>query len=78
MIQDYRGNTYANAVNVSAPYYNYYQYLSFHTTAPFTAEKYDAYIENLCDEAEVDWGIYDEYENKTTSTQIYNFDGILN
>lgn len=41
-------------------------------------EKYDAYIENLCDEAEVDWGIYDEYENKTTSTQIYNFDGILN
>ncbi len=41
-------------------------------------EKYEAYIKKLCDEAEVDWGIYDEYENKTTSTQIYNFDGILN
>jgi len=44
MIQDYRGNTYANAVNASTPYYNYYQYLSFHTTAPFTAEQYNAYI----------------------------------
>ena len=44
MIQDYRGNTYQNAVNVDTPYYNYYQYLSFHTTAPFTAEQYDGYI----------------------------------
>lgn len=44
MIQDYRGNTYANAVNARTPYYNYYQYLSFHTTAPFTAEQYNAYI----------------------------------
>ena len=44
MIQDYRGNTYANAVNASTPYYNYYQYLSFHTTASVTAEQYDAYI----------------------------------
>ena len=44
MIQDYRGNTYANAVNASTPYYNYNQYLSFHTTASVTAEQYDAYI----------------------------------
>lgn len=44
MIQDYRGNTYTNAVNASTPYYNYYQYLSFHTTASVTAEQYDAYI----------------------------------
>ena len=44
MIQDYRGNTYANAVNASTPYYNYYQYLSFHTTASVTADQYDAYI----------------------------------
>lgn len=40
-------------------------------------ENYDAYIENLCSEAEIDWGIFDEQENKTTSTQIYNFEGIL-
>lgn len=44
MIQDYRNNTYTYAVNKSTPYYNYYQYLSFHATAPFTAEQYDAYI----------------------------------
>ncbi len=44
MIQDYRSNTYANAVNVQTPYYNYYQYLSFHTTAPFAAGQYDSYI----------------------------------
>ena len=44
MIQDYRGDTYANAVNASTPYYNYYQYLSFHATAPFTAEQYNSYI----------------------------------
>lgn len=44
MIQDYRANTYANAVNASTPYYNYYQYLSFHTTASVTAGQYDAYI----------------------------------
>ena len=44
MISDYRNNTYANAVNVNAPYYNYYQYLSMHSTANCTAEQYDAYV----------------------------------
>lgn len=44
MISDYQNNTYSNAVNVSTPYYNYYQYLSFHTTAPFTAEQYNGHV----------------------------------
>jgi len=44
MISDYRNNTYANAVNVNAPYYNYYQYLSMHSTANCTAEQYDVYV----------------------------------
>lgn len=44
MIADYRNNTYNNAVNKATPYYNYYQYISLHTTAPFTAEQYDSYI----------------------------------
>ncbi len=44
MISDYRNNTYANAVNVNAPYYNYYQYLSMHSTAICTAEQFDAYV----------------------------------
>lgn len=44
MISDYRNNTYSNAVNAGAPYYNYYQYLSMHTTAIPTAEQYDAHV----------------------------------
>lgn len=44
MISDYRNGTYQNAVNANTPYYNYYQYLSFHTTASFTAEKYNAHV----------------------------------
>jgi len=44
MISDYRNNTYGNAVNVNAPYYNYYQYLSMHSTANCTAEQYNAHV----------------------------------
>lgn len=44
MISDYQNSVYINAVNASAPYYNYYQYLSMHTKAPFTPEQYNAYI----------------------------------
>lgn len=44
MISDYRNNTYANAVNVNAPYYNYYQYLSMHSIANCTAEQYNAHV----------------------------------
>lgn len=44
MVEDYRNNTYSNAINVNNPYYNYYQYLSLHTTAPFTAEQYNAHV----------------------------------
>lgn len=44
MISDYQSNTYNNAVNASTPYYNYYQYLSMHTKAPFTPEEYNAHV----------------------------------
>lgn len=44
MISDYQNGTYGKAVNVNNPYYNYYQYLSFHTTAPFTGSQYDSYV----------------------------------
>lgn len=44
MILDCQNNTYNNAVNRDTPHYNYYQYLSFHTTAPFTAEQYNSYV----------------------------------
>jgi len=44
MISDYQNSTYGNSVNASTPYYNYYQYLSMHTKAPFTPEQYNSYI----------------------------------
>lgn len=44
MISDYQNNVYTQAVNASTPYYNYYQYLSMHTKAPFTPEQYNDYI----------------------------------
>ena len=44
MISDYQNNVYTQAVNASTPYYNYYQYLSMHTKAPFTPEQYNEYI----------------------------------
>ncbi len=47
MIDDYRNGTYAKSVNPSSPYYNYYQYLSMRTTALFTADQYDAYLERM-------------------------------
>jgi len=44
MILDYQSGIYSHAVNASTPYYNYYQYLSMHTKAPFTPEQYNSYI----------------------------------
>lgn len=44
MISDYQNDTYNNSVNCNTPYYNYYQYLSFHTTASFEAEQYNAHV----------------------------------
>ncbi len=44
MISDYQSGGYSNAVNAGTPYYNYYQYLSMHTKAPFTPEQYNSYI----------------------------------
>ena len=44
MISDYQNDTYNNSVNRDTPYYNYYQYLSFHTTASFTAEQYNTHV----------------------------------
>ena len=52
MIEDYRSNTFAHAVNPSAPYYNYYQYLSYRTKAIFTGAQYDAYIERMKPDSE--------------------------
>lgn len=44
MISDYRNNNYGNAVNVNAPYYNYYQYLSMHSMSNCTAGHFDSHV----------------------------------
>ncbi|MFI3172930.1 MAG: dockerin type I domain-containing protein [Eubacteriales bacterium] len=44
MITDYKNNTYANSINASSPYYNYYLYLSHRTTTNFTADQLNEYI----------------------------------
>ncbi|MFI3208405.1 MAG: dockerin type I domain-containing protein [Eubacteriales bacterium] len=44
MVSDYKSGTCKNAINATAPYYNYYQYLSQRSETGFTAEQIDEYI----------------------------------
>ena len=44
MIDDYKNDTRANSVNPDNPHYNYYQYLSFHTTSIYDGDRYDEYV----------------------------------
>lgn len=41
MIQDYKNNTYQNSINLSTPYYNYYQYLTQRTKTNFSGVELD-------------------------------------
>ena len=36
--------TYSNAINKNAPWYNYYQYLPFHSTTNYTAKEMDSFF----------------------------------
>ena len=65
MIEDYKNDTRANSVNPEDPYYNYYQYLSFHTTAIYDSKDYDEYIleKKNEDSGSVMIGIGDEFVN---------------
>ena len=44
LITDYKNNNYNHAVNMSKPYYNYYQYLSFRTKTNYNAKNINDYI----------------------------------
>lgn len=44
LLNDYKNNTYANSVNSSVPYYNYYQYLSFRTKTKYNADNINQYL----------------------------------
>ena len=44
MIDDLNSKVYTHAVNASAPWYNYYQFLPFHSTTNYTASELDGYF----------------------------------
>ena len=44
MQSDYENHTRANAVNASAPFYNYYQYLPFRSQSSYAADKLNAIL----------------------------------
>ena len=46
MIADYQTGKHGKAINANSPYYNYYQYLSLHTTASFTGSTYNQHVQN--------------------------------
>lgn len=45
MINDYKQNTYQNAINKNNPFYNYYQYLSFRTKTNYNAANINQFID---------------------------------
>ncbi len=46
MITDYKNNSYANAVNATSIYYNYYQYLPYRTKTTYTSTDINEYIKS--------------------------------
>ncbi len=83
MIEDYKNDTRVNSVNPDNPHYNYYQYLSFHTTAIYTADEYDAYIVDKKgeDSGSVMLNIGDEFvntQNKYTINSLLMFGIAIN
>ncbi|MEG0526487.1 MAG: glucosaminidase domain-containing protein [Longicatena sp.] len=46
MMQDYRNNTYKNAVNESQPYYNYYQYMDHRSSSSYTPKQLESYLKD--------------------------------
>lgn len=57
MIDDYRNNTYANAVNAKMPYYNYYEFLSHRAPSSFTGSDLNTYFNS---------------KKQNTSSKLYN------
>ena len=47
MINDYRKDSYNNAVNIGKPFYNYFQFLPYRTQSAITGPLLDDYIKNV-------------------------------
>ena len=47
MVEDYKNETYNNAVNKDKPYYNYYQFLPQHTRTTYSSINIDEYVRNM-------------------------------
>ena len=46
MLDDYKNKTYENSINPNTPYYAYFMYLPGHSETGYTAETFDAILEN--------------------------------
>ena len=46
MINDYRNNTYQNAVNFNHPYYAYFLYLPAHSISGYSKEAINGFVTN--------------------------------
>lgn len=46
MLKDYKNYTYANSINSTQPYYNYYQFLPQHTRTTYSSINIDEYVRN--------------------------------
>lgn len=44
LLDDYKNDTYANSINVSEPYYNYYQFVSHRTLTNITQQQMEEYL----------------------------------
>ena len=57
MIDDYRSNTYKNAINANTPHYNYYEFLSHRAPSSFSASDLNNYFNS---------------KKNNTSSKLYN------
>lgn len=46
MLDDYKNNSFVNALNEATPYYNYYQYLPYRTKTAYTSTDINEYLQN--------------------------------
>lgn len=74
MIDDYKNNTYDNSINKDKPFYNYYQYLSMHTKANYTAKDYNDHVASKNKPTSVILNAGDSYIN---AQNHYTINGLL-
>ncbi len=70
MTDDLRMDTYQHAINHNAPYYNYYQYLSFRSKTNYTAEELDSYVASNVGSSSAIYGAGEDFINAQNEVYI--------